>query len=165
MKTPAPTPQPVANAELLQQLETSAHRLLIEGKPLLAGLLFASFAVIDTQGRRLDRLMADASAAATDDVDDGEQPPARKRTPRAEGQHRHRFDPQLGRCIVDVGGGELCGKVKGAGGRGNKKPDAAERTQPLPLTAPERAIPSLAAAADKYAGGAHGSSGSSDRRR
>jgi hypothetical protein len=140
-------------------LTSLGERLITVGGIEQAGRLFVLDRVVYRHNTEFMLAMGDATAP---DVDEGERPAGKPRKPRAAGEHRHKFDAS-NVCVAEVDG-KPCGKVKGAGGRGNKKPDAAERTQPLPLTAPERAIPSLAAAADRYAGGAHGSSGAERRR-
>jgi hypothetical protein len=171
MKLPEP-PRMSPTDELLNEMNTRAHRVLLigGGDPISAGLLLAAAATIQAQQRQLHAVpvtLAEIDADADDDSDVA-APAARKpRKARTGAEHRHRFVD--GRCVVAVGVGPAavpCGKAKGAGGRGNKKPDqpdAAARTVPMPLTVPERSVASLAAAAERYSGGGMGSSGTGDR--
>jgi hypothetical protein len=122
-----------------------------------AGALLSSAMLLEVLDDEL-RLRDDMRRVAVAPAD---KPRAGKpRAAKAAGaEHRHKFVD--GVCTVAG-----CGKAKGAGGRGNKRPDqpdAAARTVPMPLTAPERSVASLAAAAERYSGGGMGSSGTGDR--
>lgn len=100
-------------------------------------------------------------------VDDEEEAPARKprktSKPRPPGEHRHVF--VNGKCAFKIGDGVLCDKVKGAGGRGNKRETPEQRTAELPAIAKAAPAPMGDAMADRFAGGGHGSSSANERGR
>jgi hypothetical protein len=156
----------VAVSDFSAHLSALAERLIDVGGVEQAGHLLVLDRIV---AHRSTAFMASMGPAPGPDVDDDQQAAGKRgaRRPRATGggEHRHRFVD--GKCIVMVGepgnGAAVCGKAKGAGGRGNKKPDAAARTVPLSLTAPERSVASLARAADRFSSGGMGSSGTGDR--
>jgi len=135
-------------------LTALAERLIDAGGVEQAGQLLVLDRIV---AQRNTKFVLSMSVGAPDG--DGEQAePARKRraAPAAGGapadKHRHTFVD--GKCTK-------CGKLKGAGGRGQRKPgspaDVEARTPPLPL----RTLG--VGAADRFAGGGMGSSGTGDR--